>query len=51
MKLRLSPRTEDDLDRIPAYLEPRNPQAAQHIQKDIAAALRLLTEQPPLPAA
>ncbi|WP_342151558.1 type II toxin-antitoxin system RelE/ParE family toxin [Methylorubrum sp. SB2] len=46
MKLRLSPRAEDDLDRIAAYLEPRNPQAALLVQAQLAAALRLLTEHP-----
>lgn len=46
MKLRLSPRAEDDLDRIAAYLEPRDPQAAQLVQQGIAAALRLLIQHP-----
>ena len=46
MKLRLAPRAEDDLDRIAAYLEARNPQAAQLVQERIAAALQLLTKHP-----
>lgn len=46
MKLRLSERAEADLDGIAAYLKPRDPQAAQHVEAQIAAALRLLLDHP-----
>ncbi|MBX9931811.1 MAG: type II toxin-antitoxin system RelE/ParE family toxin [Methylobacterium sp.] len=46
MKLRLSPRAEADLDSIAAYLAARDPQALQHVQDQLAAALRLLLDHP-----
>ena len=46
MKLRLSQRAKADLDSIAAYLALRDPQAARHVEAQIAAALRLLLDHP-----
>lgn len=46
MKLRLSERAEADLEGIAAYLKLRDPQAARHVEAQIAVTLRLLLDHP-----
>ncbi|CAO4156528.1 type II toxin-antitoxin system RelE/ParE family toxin [Methylorubrum thiocyanatum] len=46
MKLRLSARASDDLSSIAAYLAARDPQAAYHVEQQLADALRRLLDHP-----
>lgn len=46
MTLRLSARASDDIDSIAAYLAARDPQAAHHVDQQLAAALRRLLDHP-----
>ena len=46
MNLRLSQRAAADLDGIATHIAARDPQAAEHVQAQLAEALRLLLEHP-----
>lgn len=46
MKLRLTRRALDDLDRINDYVYERNPSAALRVRSELEATLRLLCDFP-----